>query len=348
MIKLGSHEVGANRRPFIIAEMSGNHNQSLERALKIVEAAAATGVQALKIQTYTPDTMTIDINEREFHIDDPDSLWVGRSLYDLYGEAYTPWEWHKPIFDRARELGLIPFSTPFDETAVDFLETLDSDFYKIASFENTDLPLIRRVAKTGKPIIISTGMMTLSEMDETVRTAREAGCKDLILLKCTSTYPSTPAGTNILTIPQMKIALGCEVGLSDHTMGIGAAVASVALGASIIEKHFTLDRSEGGVDSSFSMEPSEMEALVIESERAWKSLGKVTFGPSDKEKKSLLFRRSLYIVKDLCSGDTLDESNMRSIRPGLGLSPKYYENVLGKKVRKAIKRGTAVTWDLME
>ncbi len=348
MIKLGSHEVGANRRPFIIAEMSGNHNQSLERALKIVEAAAATGVQALKIQTYTPDTMTIDINEREFHIDDPDSLWVGRSLYDLYGEAYTPWEWHKPIFDRARELGVIPFSTPFDETAVDFLETLDSDFYKIASFENTDLPLIRRVAKTGKPIIISTGMMTLSEMDETVRTAREAGCKDLILLKCTSTYPSTPAGTNILTIPQMKIALGCEVGLSDHTMGIGAAVASVALGASIIEKHFTLDRSEGGVDSSFSMEPSEMEALVIESERAWKSLGKVTFGPSDKEKKSLLFRRSLYIVKDLCSGDTLDESNMRSIRPGLGLSPKYYENVLGKKVRKAIKRGTAVTWDLME
>ena len=348
MIKLGNHEIGANRRPFIIAEMSGNHNQSLERALKIVEVAAATGVQALKIQTYTPDTMTIDVNEREFHIDDPDSLWVGRSLYDLYGEAYTPWEWHKPIFERARELGMIPFSTPFDESAVDFLETLDSDFYKIASFENTDLPLIRRVAKTGKPIIISTGMMTLSEMDETVRTARESGCKDLILLKCTSTYPSTPEGTNIQTIPQMKSIFGCEVGLSDHTMGIGASVASVALGASVIEKHFTLNRSEGGVDSTFSMEPSEMKSLVIESERAWKSLGNVAFGPSDREKKSLLFRRSLYIVQDMEQGEIIGHENMRSIRPGLGLSPKYFEKILGKKVRRDIARGTAVSWDLLE
>jgi N-acetylneuraminate synthase len=292
--------------------------------------------------------MTIDVNEREFHIDDPDSLWVGRSLYDLYGEAYTPWEWHKPIFERARELGMIPFSTPFDESAVDFLETLDSDFYKIASFENTDLPLIRRVAKTGKPIIISTGMMTLSEMDETVRTARESGCKDLILLKCTSTYPSTPEGTNIQTIPQMKSIFGCEVGLSDHTMGIGASVASVALGASVIEKHFTLNRSEGGVDSTFSMEPSEMKSLVIESERAWKSLGNVAFGPSDREKKSLLFRRSLYIVQDMEQGEIIGHENMRSIRPGLGLSPKYFEKILGKKVRRDIARGTAVSWDLLE
>jgi pseudaminic acid synthase len=348
MIKLGKHEIGTSHRPFIIAEMSGNHNQSLERALEIVEAAAATGAQALKIQTYTPDTMTIDINEGEFRIDDPNSLWVGRSLYDLYGEAHTPWEWHKAIFDRARELDMIPFSTPFDNSAVDFLEALDSDFYKIASFENTDLPLIRRVAETGKPMIISTGMMTLSEMDETVRVARESGCKDLILLKCTSTYPSTPEGTNIMTIPHMKKAFGCEVGLSDHTMGIGAAVASVALGASVIEKHFTLDRSDGGVDSAFSMEPLEMESLVIETERAWKALGDVTFGPSEKEKKSLLFRRSLYIVKDMLAGEIIDENNMRAIRPGCGLSPKYLETILGKRVRNDTKRGTAVDWTLLD
>ena len=328
--------------------MSGNHNQSLERALKIVEAAAATGAQALKIQTYTPDTMTIDVNEGEFRIDDPKSLWAGRSLYDLYSEAHTPWEWHKAIFDRARELDMIPFSTPFDNSAVDFLETLDSDFYKIASFENTDLPLIRRVAETKKPMIISTGMMTLSEMDETVRVARESGCKDLILLKCTSTYPSTPEGTNIMTIPHMKKAFGCEVGLSDHTMGIGAAVASVALGASVIEKHFTLDRSEGGVDSAFSMEPLEMESLVIESERAWKALGDVVFGPSEKEKKSLLFRRSLYIVKDMLAGEVIDENNMRAIRPGCGLSPKYLETIMGKRVRRDTKRGTAVDWGLFD
>ena len=348
MIKLGKHNIGTSHRPFIIAEMSGNHNQSLERALKIVEAAAATGAQALKIQTYTPDTMTIDVNEGEFRIDDPKSLWAGRSLYDLYSEAHTPWEWHKAIFDRARELDMIPFSTPFDNSAVDFLETLDSDFYKIASFENTDLPLIRRVAETKKPMIISTGMMTLSEMDETVRVARESGCKDLILLKCTSTYPSTPEGTNIMTIPHMKKAFGCEVGLSDHTMGIGAAVASVALGASVIEKHFTLDRSDGGVDSAFSMEPLEMESLVIESERAWKALGDVVFGPSEKEKKSLLFRRSLYIVKDMLAGEVIDENNMRAIRPGCGLSPKYLETIMGKRVRRDTKRGTAVDWGLFD
>jgi len=347
MVKLGKYEVGAAYKPFIIAEMSGNHNQSLQKALEIVEAAAATGANALKIQTYTPDTMTIDINEGEFHINDPESLWAGRSLYDLYGEAYTPWEWHKAIFDRARDLDLIPFSTPFDHTAVDFLESLECDFYKIASFENTDLPLIRRVAATGKPMIISTGMMTLAELDDTVYAARKAGCEELVLLKCTSTYPSTPEGTNINTIPYMAELFGCEVGLSDHTMGIGAAIASVAVGASVIEKHFTLDRSAGGVDSSFSMEPAEMKSLVIESERAWKSLGRISFGPSEKEKNSLIFRRSLYIVEDIKAGDVITDKNMRAIRPGWGLSPKYFEKILGKKVLRDVKRGTAVDWSLL-
>ena len=281
MIKLGKHTVGLNSKPFIIAEMSGNHNQSLERALEIVEAAARTGAHALKLQTYTPDTMTININEGDFHISDPKSLWVGRSLYDLYGEAYTPWEWHKPIFDRARELDMIPFSTPFDDTAVDFLEELDVDFYKIASFENTDLPLIRRVAETGKPMIISTGMASIAELEEMVVAAREAGCKDLILLKCTSTYPSTPENTNLMTIPHLReLFKGCEIGLSDHTLGIGVSVASVALGATVIEKHFTLCRADGGVDSTFSMEPEEMKALVTESERAWQGLGEVHYGAS--------------------------------------------------------------------
>ena len=251
-IQILDKKIGADFTPFIIAEMSGNHNQSLDRALEIVEAAAKTGAHALKIQTYTPDTMTLDIDEREFHISDPKSLWEGTSLYKLYGQAYTPWDWHKPIFDRALQLGMIPFSTPFDSSAVDFLEDLDVCCYKIASFENTDLPLIRRVAATGKPLIISTGMATVAEIDETVRAARGAGCKDLILLKCTSTYPATPENTNIQTIPHMRELFGCEVGLSDHTMGVAVSLASVALGATVIEKHFTLNRADGGVDSSFS------------------------------------------------------------------------------------------------
>jgi len=276
-ITLGNRKVGPNAPPFIAAEMSGNHNQSLERALEIVEAAAKAGAHALKIQTYTADTMTIDVKEREFFISDPKSLWKGNSLYDLYKEAYTPWEWHKPIFDRCRELGVIGFSTPFDATAVDFLESLDVPFYKVASFENTDVQLIRKIAKTGKPIVISTGMSTIAEMDETVREARKAGCKDLILLKCTSSYPSTPENSNILTIPHMASLWGCQVGLSDHTMGTGVSVASVALGATFIEKHFTLRRADGGVDSAFSMEPQEMSALVVESERAWQALGKISY-----------------------------------------------------------------------
>lgn len=347
MIKIGNFEIGQQSNPFVIAEMSGNHNQSLERALEIVEAAAKTGAHALKIQTYTPDTMTIDLDEREFHISDPKSLWAGTSLYKLYGEAYTPWEWHKPIFDRARELGIMAFSTPFDDTAVDFLESLDVPFYKIASFENTDLPLIRRVAATGKPLIISTGMATVAELDETVRAAREAGCRDLILLKCTSTYPATAENTNILTIPHMRELFGCEVGLSDHTMGIGVSVASVALGATVIEKHFTLNRADGGVDSTFSMEPAEMAQLVVETERAWQALGQVNYGPIEAERKSLQFRRSLYVVKDLKAGDVLTKDNTRAIRPGLGLPTKYLEHVLGKTVTQDVKRGTALGWHLV-
>ncbi len=343
---IGRHGIGSNNPSFIIAEMSGNHNQSLERALEIVSAAAKAGAHALKLQTYTPDTMTIDLDEGEFHISDPNNLWVGTSLYELYGEAYTPWEWHKPIFERARELGIIPFSTPFDDTAVDFLESLDVPCYKIASFENTDLPLIRRVASTGKPLIISTGMATVAELDETVRAAREAGCSALILLKCTSTYPATAENTNLLTIPHLRELFGCEVGLSDHTIGVGVSLASVALGATVIEKHLTLDRADGGVDSTFSMEPIEMAQLVMETERAWQALGQVSYGPTEAEKKSTQFRRSLYIVRDLKAGELLTRDNVRAIRPGFGLPTKYFELILGKKVRQDVKRGTALEWEL--
>jgi len=340
-------QIGPQHPPFIIAEMSGNHNQSLDRALEIVEAAARTGAHGLKIQTYTPDTMTIDLDEREFHISDPKSLWEGTSLYKLYSEAYTPWEWHEPIFDRARELGMIPFSTPFDDTAVDFLENLNVPCYKIASFENTDLPLVKRVAATGKPMIISTGMATVAELDETVRAARDAGCKDLILLKCTSTYPATPKNTSLLTIPHLRELFDCEVGLSDHTMGIGVSVASVALGATVIEKHFTLSRADGGVDSAFSMEPDEMEQLVVESERAWLAKGQVNYGPLAAEKPSIQFRRSLYLVQDLEAGGVLTEENVRAIRPGFGLPTKYLEQVLGRRINMNLKRGTALDWSCL-
>ena len=347
-ITIDRKRIGPDYPPFIIAEMSGNHNQSLDRALEIVDAVAKTGAHALKIQTYTPDTMTLDLDEREFHISDPKSLWAGNSLYKLYGEAYTPWEWHKPIFDRARELGIIAFSTPFDDTAVDFLESLNVPCYKIASFENTDLPLIRRVAATGKPLIISTGMASIGELDDTVKAAREEGCKDLILLKCTSTYPATADNTNILTIPHMRELFGCEVGLSDHTMGVGVSVASVALGATVIEKHFTLNRADGGVDSSFSMEPTEMAQLLLETERAWQALGKVSYGATEAEKKSIVFRRSLYVVKDMKAGEVLTNQNVRAIRPGLGLQTKYLDVVLGRKIKQDVMRGTGLSWDLLE
>ncbi|VBB05511.1 aldolase-type tim barrel [Lucifera butyrica] len=346
-IKIGSLTVGAKHRPFIIAEMSGNHNHSLERALAIVDAAAAAGVQALKLQTYTADTMTIDLDEGEFFIDDPNSLWRGNSLYKLYQQAYTPWEWHKPIFDRCREHGILGFSTPFDESAVDFLESLAVPCYKIASFEMTDLPLIRKIAATGKPMIISTGMATVAEIDETVRTARQAGCRDLVLLKCTSTYPATPANTNLLTIPHMRDLFACPVGLSDHTMGIGAAIAGIALGSAVIEKHFTLSRADGGVDAAFSLEPDEMKALVTECERAYQALGEVSYGPTEAERASLRHRRSLYVVEDIRAGELFTDQNVRAIRPGLGLPPKYLELIIGRQARKDVRRGTPVSWEIL-
>ena len=347
-VSIGGRLIGRAHPPFVIAEMSGNHNQSLERALEIVEAAAKTGVHALKIQTFTPDTMTLDLNEREFHIADPKSPWNGSSLYQLYSEAHTPWEWHEPIFKKARELGMIPFSTPFDDSAVDFLEDLNVPCYKIASFENTDIPLIKRVAATGKPLIISTGMASVAELAETVAAARDAGCNDLILLKCTSTYPSSPENSNLLTIPHLRSLFGCEVGLSDHTMGVGVSVAGVTLGASVVEKHFTLSRADGGVDSVFSMEPSEMEQLVLETNRAWQAIGSISYGPTKAELKSLQFRRSLYVVKDMEAGEKLTRENVRSIRPGLGLPTKWVDVVLGRKIKGKIKVGTALSWDLLE
>ena len=302
--KIGNHSIGQAHKPFIIAEMSGNHNQSLERALEIVDAAAASGAQMLKLQTYTSDTMTLDLKSGEFFIEDEKSLWKGNNLYDLYKIAHTPWEWHQPIMQRAKELGMLCFSTPFDDSAVDFLEDLEVPAYKIASFENADLPLIRKVAATGKPMIISTGMATLAELDETVRTIREAGCEQFVLLKCTSTYPATPENTNVLTVPHMRELFDCEVGLSDHTMGVGASVAAVAHGATVIEKHFTLRRADGGVDSAFSLEPDELKILVAETERAWAVFGAYFMG-LQKRRKPPQFRRSLYIAEDIKAGEEL-------------------------------------------
>lgn len=347
-INIGNQKIGNVFKPFIIAEMSGNHNQSLEKALEIVDAAADAGAHAIKLQTYTADTITIDKKEGEFFISDPKSLWKGESLYDLYKKAYTPWEWHESIFKRAKEKGIVCFSSPFDFTAVDFLESLNAPAYKIASFENIDLPLIRKVANTGKPIIISTGMANIQEIAEAVDTVRATGNNQLILLKCTSTYPATPDNTNILTIPHMRELFQCEIGLSDHTLGIGVAVASVALGATVIEKHFTLSRAEGGVDSAFSMEPAEMKSLVTETERAWQSLGKITYGPTEKERASMVFRRSLYVVEDINAGDKITERNVKSIRPGYGLPPKYLDVVVGKKLNRSLRMGTPLSWEFIE
>jgi pseudaminic acid synthase len=346
-INLGGILIGPDHKPFVIAEMSGNHNQSLEKALAIVDAAAATGAHALKLQTYTADTLTINADHGEFFISNPDSLWKGRSLYDLYQEAYTPWEWHAAIFKRAKEHNMLCFSTPFDDTAVDFLEKLNAPAYKIASFENNHLPLLRKVAKTGKPVIMSTGASTLAGLEEAVKTLRDNGCKELILLKCTSTYPATPQNSNLLTIPHMAAMFDCHVGLSDHTMGVGVAVASVALGARVIEKHFTIDRSEGGVDSAFSLEPHEFKMLVEETENAFHAMGKVFYGILPDELKSLTYKRSVYIVEDMKAGDMLTETNLRIIRPGLGLAPRYFESMLGRKVKADVKKGTALSFDLL-
>jgi len=347
-IQIQDREIGRNTPPFIVAEMSGNHNQSLDRALAIVDAAAKSGVHALKIQTYTADTMTLDIKEGEFCIDDPNSLWCGHSLYELYQKAHTPWEWHEPIFKRCEELGIIGFSTPFDLTAVDFLESLKVPCYKIASFENTDIPLIRKVASTGKPMIISTGMASLADLDDTVRIVRENGCQDIVLLKCTSTYPASPENSHLRTIPHLQELFDVQVGLSDHTLGVGVAVASVALGATAIEKHFTLCRAEGGVDAAFSLEPDEMKQLVVESQRAWQGLGTIQYGTTQAEQSSLLFRRSLYVANDMKAGDRFTRDNLRAIRPGWGLPPKYQDILLGKKVKVDLKIGTPVSWDLIE
>ncbi len=344
-IQIGHFKVGPNHPPFLIAEMSGNHNQSLERALKIVEAAAKAGAHALKLQTYTADTITLDVSEGEFFIKDEKNLWKGKSLHQLYKEAYTPWEWHAPIMKRARELGMVCFSTPFDETAVDFLEGLNVPCYKIASFENTYIPLIKKIAKLKKPMIVSTGMASLAELDETVKTIKSLGLEDLVLLKCTSTYPATPENTNIRTIPHMRELFNVQVGLSDHTMGCGAAVASVAMGATVIEKHFTLSRADGGVDSSFSLEPEEFKTLSTESLRAWQSLGRVVYGvQSEQENKSRQFRRSIYVSEDIKGGEKLTTRNIRCVRPGLGLETKYFEEVLGQVASQDLKKGQPLKW----
>jgi pseudaminic acid synthase len=347
MIKIGNKEIGKHVKPFIIAEMSGNHNQSLERALHLVDLAAEAGVDALKLQTYTPDTITLDVHTGEFYIQDDENLWKGNSLYNLYKEAYTPWEWHEAIFNRAKECGLLAFSSPFDETAVDFLETLNVPAYKIASFENVDIPLIQKVARTGKPIIISTGMATAGELDEAVGAVRAEGNQQIVLLKCTSTYPATPVNSNLATIPHMRELFGTEIGLSDHTMGVGVSLAAVTLGATVIEKHFTTSRSDGGVDSAFSMEPHELKMLVEETERAWQSLGQVKYGSTDAEKDSIKFRRSLYIGEDLKAGDQLTKENVRNVRPGLGLPTKYYDLIIGKHIKQDVKKGTPLSWELL-
>ena len=346
-MKIGEREVGRGARPYLIAEMSGNHNQSIDRAFEIVDAAAAAGADAVKLQTYTADTMTLDVRAPGFVIEDPDSLWAGRQLYELYEEAHTPWDWHKPIMERAASHGMHCFSTPFDDTAVDFLEECGVPAYKIASFEVTDIPLIEKVARTGKPMIISTGMATMGEIDEAIRAARGQGNDQIVILKCTSTYPATPQNTNIVTIPAMRESFGVEVGLSDHTMGCGVSVASVAMGAVLIEKHFTLARADGGVDSAFSLEPDEFKMLRVETERAWQSIGKVTFGGTKAEEKSRAYRRSLYVSRDIAAGEPLTADNMRIVRPGFGLPPKFYDQMLGKRVTRAVTPGTPVDWDLI-
>ena len=343
-IRIGKRRIGPGHPPLIVAEMSGNHQGSLKKALRIVDEAARAGACALKIQTYTADTMTIDIRTGDFFISDPKSLWKGRSLYELYGEAHTPWKWHRAIFERCKKRGIIGFSTPFDASAVDFLESLDVPMHKIASFENTDLPLIRKAARTGKPLAISTGMATLKEIGDAVEAARSAGCKQLILLKCTSSYPSDPREANLRTIPDLARKFNCLSGLSDHTLGIGVSVAAAALGAMMIERHVTLDRSEKGVDSAFSLEPDELAMLVNACREAGVSPGKVFYGPTEKEKRSLCFRRSLYVVKDLKKGDLFSSENIRAIRPGYGLSPKFYESILKKKANKELRRGSALSW----
>lgn len=343
-VNIGRCKVGAAHPPLIVAELSGNHKGSLEHALSLVDAAKVAGIQAVKLQTYTPDTITLDIKEREFLIVDSSSLWKGRNLYDLYKEAYTPWEWHAAIFKRCRDRGIVPFSTPFDETAVDFLESLEVPCYKIASPEIVDLPLIKKVAATKKPLILSTGGATLDEIGDAVETARSNGCKELILLKCTMSYPAVPSDMNLRTIPHLAETFKTPVGLSDHTLGIGTALASISFGACLIEKHLTLSRKDGGVDSAFSMEPGEMKLLVEESRKAWESLGSVHYGCLPSEKQSFAHRPSLYFVEDVAAGTPVQPSHIRSVRPNNGLPPKEYDSVVGLTLRHSVVKGTPVSW----
>ncbi len=343
-IQVGNCTIGPGAPPFIIAEISGNHNQSVERAHKLIDAIADTGAQAVKFQTYTADTLTLNETTPDFVIDDPSSPWNGETLYALYEKAHTPWEWHGELFQHARERGLIPFSTPFDETAVAFLEELDTPIYKIASFENNHFPLIREVVKTGKPLIVSTGAATLEDIEEMTQVLKTEGCESFILLKCTSTYPAPPHSSNVLTIPAMQERFGCHVGLSDHTLGIGVPIAAVAQGAVVIEKHVTLDRNDGGVDAAFSLEPSELKSLVQESKRAHESLGEVQYGIQKEEEKSIRFKRSIYVSKDIKQGETFSKENIRIVRPGYGIQPKHYEDVLGKVATSDITAGTALAF----
>lgn len=346
-MKIAEHAIGQDVRPFVIAEMSGNHNGDLDRALSIVDAVAVSGAQALKLQTYRPDTITIDVDAPAFRISAGHDLWGGERLYELFEKAHTPYEWHPAIFQRAREHGLTVFSSPFDPSAIELLEELGAPAYKIASSELVDLPLIRLAARTGKPLVISTGMATVGEIDAAVRTAREAGCESLALLACTAAYPAPPADSNLRRLPVLAQTFGVPVGLSDHTPGIGVAVASVALGACLIEKHVTLARSDGGVDSEFSLEPAELSTLVTESERAWAALGGTAVGPTPAEREGLRFRRSLYVVEDVHAGDEVTTANVRSIRPAGGLAPDQIGAVLGRTFARDAARGTPLTWDLV-
>jgi pseudaminic acid synthase len=346
-VVIGKHTVGAGHRPFVIAEMSGNHNGSLDRALAIVDAVAASGAQALKLQTYRADTITIDVDTPAFRISADHSLWGGENLYSLYEKAHTPWEWHAPIFERAAAQGLTVFSSPFDPTAIDLLESLDAPAYKIASAEIVDLPLIDLAARTGKPLVISTGMANIAEIHAAVATARAAGNDQLIVLGCTASYPASPADSNLRGIPLIGDMFDVVPGLSDHTMGIGVPVAAVALGACVIEKHVTLARADGGVDSDFSLEPAELTALVAETERAWQALGSPRIGPRESEREVLRLRRSLYVVADVAEGDEVTAENVRSIRPSGGLAPAEMATVRGRRFRAAAVRGTPLTWDLV-
>lgn len=345
-MKISDRPIGPDHPPFIIAEMSGNHNGDINRAYLLLEAAKASGADAVKLQTYTADTITIKHDGPEFTI--KGGLWDGRTLYDLYNEAHTPWNWHEQLFAKARELDLIIFSSPFDHTAVDFLEDLGAPAYKIASFELIDLPLIRKAASTGKPLIMSTGLADLTEINEAIAAAREGGAEDIVLLHCVSGYPTPASDIHLRTIPAMQERFGTMIGLSDHTMGIGVPAASVALGAVVIEKHFTLRRADGGPDSTFSLEPDELRNMVAGCYDAWAALGRANFDRVESEKGNVQFRRSLYIVEDVQQGETFTERNVRSIRPGHGLPPKLLDKVLGKTAKRALPRGTPLSLEVFE